>query len=364
VSEVPRPVLKNSLEKESATTMIIDPDFLDHWKTKLLQRKVGPREGLEALLRLWGHCQNRRRWIFDLTPDRLASICNFDGEAGLLWAVMVDEHDGWLVRHASGQWEVRGWHEKNATLAVAWTARKKGAKPDWLDELERTSTKKGSLEVSADASAEISGDGAEDGASDRARRGEEKRGEERGAGARPRGAGFGGFRNGDELASRVVRLLGLFPGRVAVPSQAERMAVEANAGVILGMTEDQMADLERFYAEEDVGRRWRPRGLQKLVETLPDVLAGCAGKKRRTAGAADGGAPRLPDSFPEVPGWKALVARTTDYGPDPWPEDGPEWRDMHRDQQLGLLRCFHRDGLLPAGYVAGLGNLPQGVFTR
>jgi hypothetical protein len=155
--------------------------------------------------------------------------------------------------------------------------------------------------------------------------------------------------------------MALFPGRSPVPSQAERLAIESNAGVILSLTPENVADLQAFYRLEDTGGRWRPRGLAKLVETLPDVVTACTRKADRRG--PDGSAVvRMPDSFPEPEGWKGLVARTEDYGPDPWPDTAPEWGDLHRDQQLGLLRSLRKDGLWPKGYAESLPPLPPGTF--
>ncbi len=42
--------------------MIIDPDFPDHWKTRMLVGALNNDETAPVyLLRLWGHCQNRRQ---------------------------------------------------------------------------------------------------------------------------------------------------------------------------------------------------------------------------------------------------------------------------------------------------------------
>lgn len=108
--------------------MIIEPDFLTHWKLKALISAVGKAEALKALLSLWAHCQRRKAWEFQLTPLMLAGICDFEGEAQKLWDAMKElvwiepaEELGWF--------RVHDWDVTNASLIGRWAGglRKTGA---------------------------------------------------------------------------------------------------------------------------------------------------------------------------------------------------------------------------------------------
>ena len=106
--------------------MILDPDFLTHWKTQALIGAIGAGPALTAILGLWGHCQTRKEWEFALTPRMLAGICRFTGDAEMLLAEM--ETCGFLDKK-EGTWEVHGWAEKNASLLSSWKVGKTGGRP-------------------------------------------------------------------------------------------------------------------------------------------------------------------------------------------------------------------------------------------
>jgi hypothetical protein len=108
--------------------VIVDPDFCDHWKTRLL---VGMLEGDEAapiyVLRLWAHCQNRRQSTFDnLSPEALKALCRFPGNANKLEASLVTSG---FVRREGKCVEVVGWAEYNSSLIAAWNNGAKGGRP-------------------------------------------------------------------------------------------------------------------------------------------------------------------------------------------------------------------------------------------
>ena len=107
--------------------MIVDPDFLNHWKTKSLCAAIGTAEALTALLSLWAHCQNRKACVFPSNSRMLAGICQFGGDPDILAKMMVD--CGFLDVLESGEWEVHGWSEKNARLIHNWEAGKTGGRP-------------------------------------------------------------------------------------------------------------------------------------------------------------------------------------------------------------------------------------------
>lgn len=106
--------------------MIVEPDFLDHWKTQLLGRLLGSDKAPIYVLRLWAHCQQRKTGRFTgWNPDVLASVCRWDGDGLLFWDAMMKtfmERDGDdVIAH--------GWAEANAGLVSAWSNGKLGGRP-------------------------------------------------------------------------------------------------------------------------------------------------------------------------------------------------------------------------------------------
>jgi hypothetical protein len=82
--------------------MIIEADFLTHWKTKALVNAIGEC-AYRSLLALFAHCQTRKAWEFQMTPLMLAGICGytegpaerlFDSMKQLCWIEPGDEL-GW-----------------------------------------------------------------------------------------------------------------------------------------------------------------------------------------------------------------------------------------------------------------------------
>lgn len=106
--------------------MIVEPDFLDHWKTRLLVRLLGTELAPIYVIRLWAHCQSRKTDRFtDWKPTVLASVCRWETDPQTLWDAMLEtylERDGNTL-------VVRGWAETNAGLISAWTNGKLGGRP-------------------------------------------------------------------------------------------------------------------------------------------------------------------------------------------------------------------------------------------
>ncbi len=108
--------------------MIVDPDFCDHWKTRML---VGSLNGDEAapvyVLRLWAHCQNRRQSQFEnLNAEALKALCRFPGNANKLEASLAASG---FVRRVEDTLIVLNWDEYNRTLIAAWSNGRKGGRP-------------------------------------------------------------------------------------------------------------------------------------------------------------------------------------------------------------------------------------------
>ena len=106
--------------------MIVEPDFLDHWKTRLLVRLLGTELAPIYVIRLWAHCQSRKTDRFtDWKPTVLASVCRWETDPQTLWDAMLEtylERDGNTII-------ARGWAETNAGLISAWTNGKLGGRP-------------------------------------------------------------------------------------------------------------------------------------------------------------------------------------------------------------------------------------------
>lgn len=78
------------------------------------------------VLRLWAHCQNRRKWVFDLPVAGLQGICHRIGDAQEFESAM--EQSGFIKR-SGGEIEVIGWADYNASLIAAWNNGSKGGRP-------------------------------------------------------------------------------------------------------------------------------------------------------------------------------------------------------------------------------------------
>lgn len=107
--------------------MIVQPDFLDHWKTQMLQESLDDTSAPLYVIRLWSHCQNRKTHRFQRVNDSmLKAICKapFDGtvfEKAMIDAGFVEIEDGEIVAH--------DWEEVNAYLITSWNNGRKGGRP-------------------------------------------------------------------------------------------------------------------------------------------------------------------------------------------------------------------------------------------
>lgn len=112
--------------------MIVTPDFLDHWKTQLLVDKLGGDESAPLkVIRLWSHCQNRKRHIFaDMTSSTLKAVCHFTGDASELEAAMLEAG---FLRREGGDLVVHEWEQYNGALIANWNNGRKGGRPHKLE---------------------------------------------------------------------------------------------------------------------------------------------------------------------------------------------------------------------------------------
>ena len=106
--------------------MIVDPDFLDHWRTGMVVDALGDPMAPMYILRLWAHCQERKSDTFGMPARGLKAQCKCPGDPGVFESALVEagflERDGLTIR-------VLGWAEKNASLLAAWANGGKGGRP-------------------------------------------------------------------------------------------------------------------------------------------------------------------------------------------------------------------------------------------
>lgn len=108
--------------------MIVDPDFPDHWKTRLL---VDSLDGDEAapiyVIRIWAHCQNRRTNTFqNLSSAALKALCRYPGHPNQLESGLVASG---FVRREGQDLIVHEWDRYNASLIASWRNGGKGGRP-------------------------------------------------------------------------------------------------------------------------------------------------------------------------------------------------------------------------------------------
>lgn len=112
---------------EGGSPVIVAPDFLDHWKTRLLCELLQDATAPLAVLRLWGHCQNRRTDVVAAySPVKLKAICQWPRDAEALHNAMLAAE--WIT--VSGDtMTVHEFAKYNKSLFAAWANGPKGGRP-------------------------------------------------------------------------------------------------------------------------------------------------------------------------------------------------------------------------------------------
>lgn len=109
--------------------MIVDPDFLTHWKTQALTEALDNDTAAPSyVIALWAHCQLRRTDRFEgISHGTFAKICRypFKGDSGAFFEAMkecgfVDIEGDMIIAH--------GWAEANAKLITSWQNGKLGGR--------------------------------------------------------------------------------------------------------------------------------------------------------------------------------------------------------------------------------------------
>lgn len=109
--------------------MIVEPDFFDHWKTRMLVDLLDGDEAAPVYVqRLWAHCQNRRQVSFEnFPPAALKALCRYPGHPSKLESGLVSS--GFVRRDGAGVFTVLNWEKYNAGLIANWTNGEKGGRP-------------------------------------------------------------------------------------------------------------------------------------------------------------------------------------------------------------------------------------------
>lgn len=107
--------------------MIVQPDFLDHWKTGLLIELLDDQCAPMYVLRLWAHCQNRKTHGFPrVNPAITKAICKAPHSAEFFENCMVEAG---FIEIIDNEIVAHDWADVNASLITSWENGKKGGRP-------------------------------------------------------------------------------------------------------------------------------------------------------------------------------------------------------------------------------------------
>ena len=97
-------------------TVIIDPDFFDHWRTRMVVDALGGDEMAPMyIMRLWAHCQNRKGDKFTIPSVGIKALCKFQGDASAFEKALIDAE--FLTRDGDTV-TVEGWAERKKASAA------------------------------------------------------------------------------------------------------------------------------------------------------------------------------------------------------------------------------------------------------
>jgi hypothetical protein len=106
--------------------VIVDPDFLDHWRTRMVADALSDEMAPVYIMRLWGHCQIRKSDRFKMPAAGLKAQCRYPGDAQAFEQALTEA--GFIERDGD-EIVATGWTEKNASLLAAWENGSKGGRP-------------------------------------------------------------------------------------------------------------------------------------------------------------------------------------------------------------------------------------------
>jgi hypothetical protein len=106
--------------------VIVDPDFLDHWRTRMVVDALGDELAPIYILRLWAHCQARTSDRHAMPAAGLKAQCRAPHEAVKFEQALSEAG---FVQRDGDSIVVLGWAEQNAALLAAWENGAKGGRP-------------------------------------------------------------------------------------------------------------------------------------------------------------------------------------------------------------------------------------------
>lgn len=106
--------------------MIVDPDFLDHWRTRMVVDALGDELAPVYILRLWAHCQARKSDRHAMPPAGLKAQCRCQHDPAIFEKALSEA--GFVERDGDSI-VVLGWAQQNAALLAAWENGAKGGRP-------------------------------------------------------------------------------------------------------------------------------------------------------------------------------------------------------------------------------------------
>ncbi len=111
--------------------MIVQPDFLEHWKTRLLIDLLDDPCAPQYVIRLWSHCQTSKTHGFPRkNPSVLKAICKAPHDAEKFESAIIESGFVDLVEdQKEDMWVVHEWDVVNASLIANWTNGPKGGRP-------------------------------------------------------------------------------------------------------------------------------------------------------------------------------------------------------------------------------------------
>jgi hypothetical protein len=108
--------------------MIVQPEFLDHWKTRLLIELTGDESSPLAVIRLWSHCQTTKKSYWpDMTPAQLASVCRWGNRKPNCHTTLIK--CGFVKKLSPKGFAAHEWDQYNAKLISNWENGKLGGRP-------------------------------------------------------------------------------------------------------------------------------------------------------------------------------------------------------------------------------------------
>lgn len=108
--------------------MIIQPDFIEHWRTRMLVDLLdGDEMAPMYVIRILSHCNNRKKTQIEPMHNLgLKSLCRYSGDAEMLESALVES--GWIEKTETG-YDVPRFRKHNAQLFTSWENGSKGGRP-------------------------------------------------------------------------------------------------------------------------------------------------------------------------------------------------------------------------------------------